>query len=143
MREIPCRSAGILVCYFFFATLKDDSIALLTQYLNLTKELHVEYWCSYRKYIKLILFGADVDVQLLIISSCFLSLPAPPAPIQIPAAVNIPNLEESVRLMAEMGIPDEGLSRQALIMTNGDVQSAVEIVFAQLNILEWTQATPT
>lgn len=62
------------------------------------------------------------------------SSPAPANPPSTP--YSIPNLEESVRLMAEMGIPDEALSRQALIMTNGDVQSAVEIVFAQLNILE-------
>lgn len=33
--------------------------------------------------------------------------------------------------MREMGIPDEDLSRQALQATNGDVQAAVNLIFAQ------------
>ncbi|KAK3866414.1 hypothetical protein Pcinc_028056 [Petrolisthes cinctipes] len=47
------------------------------------------------------------------------------------ATVQIPNLEESLQLMREMGIPDEDLSRQALQATNGDVQAAVNLIFAQ------------
>ena len=53
-----------------------------------------------------------------------------------PAAPSPPNLEENVRLMSEMGILDEALSRQALLMTNGDVQAAVELVFAQQNMFD-------
>lgn len=60
---------------------------------------------------------------------------APVAP-QSGATPPLPNLEASVRLMAEMGIPDEALSRQALVITNGDVQAAVELVFAQLNMFD-------
>nr|XP_053652231.1 LOW QUALITY PROTEIN: ubiquitin-like protein 7 [Cherax quadricarinatus] len=47
------------------------------------------------------------------------------------ASIQIPNLEESLQLMREMGIPDEDLSRQALQATNGDVQAAVNLIFAQ------------
>ncbi|CAL4061223.1 unnamed protein product [Meganyctiphanes norvegica] len=47
------------------------------------------------------------------------------------AFVDIPNIEESLQLMREMGIPDEDLSRQALQATNGDVQAAVNLIFAQ------------
>lgn len=47
------------------------------------------------------------------------------------ASIQIPNLEESLQLMREMGIPDEELSRQALQATNGDVQAAVNLIFAQ------------
>ena len=64
-------------------------------------------------------------------------VPHPPRPTTAPpSAPPIPNLEESVRLMAEMGIPDDALSRQALQMTNGDVQAAVNLVFAQLNVFD-------
>ena len=48
-----------------------------------------------------------------------------------PSSVQIPNLDESLQLMREMGIPDEDLSRQALQATNGDVQAAVNLIFAQ------------
>lgn len=47
------------------------------------------------------------------------------------ANVDIPNIEEHLQLMREMGIPDEDLSRQALQATNGDVQAAVNLIFAQ------------
>lgn len=47
------------------------------------------------------------------------------------ATVQIPNIDESLQLMREMGIPDEDLSRQALQATNGDVQAAVNLIFAQ------------
>lgn len=43
----------------------------------------------------------------------------------------IENVEESLQLMREMGIPDEELSLQALQATNGDVQAAVNLIFAQ------------
>lgn len=33
--------------------------------------------------------------------------------------------------MREMGIPNEDLSREALQATNGDVQAAVNLIFAQ------------
>ncbi|XP_076047225.1 ubiquitin-like protein 7 [Oratosquilla oratoria] len=46
-------------------------------------------------------------------------------------AASIPNLDESLQLMREMGIPDEELSKQALQATNGDVQAAVNLIFAQ------------
>ncbi|XP_068244639.1 ubiquitin-like protein 7 isoform X1 [Palaemon carinicauda] len=48
-----------------------------------------------------------------------------------PGSVQIPNIDESLQLMREMGIPDEELSRQALQATNGDVQAAVNLIFAQ------------
>ncbi len=48
-----------------------------------------------------------------------------------PSTVQIPNMEESLQLMREMGIPNEDLSRQALQATNGDVQAAVNLIFAQ------------
>ncbi|KAK7086349.1 Ubiquitin-like protein 7 [Halocaridina rubra] len=47
------------------------------------------------------------------------------------ASIQIPNMDESLQLMREMGIPDEDLSRQALQATNGDVQAAVNLIFAQ------------
>jgi len=47
------------------------------------------------------------------------------------AIVDIPNIDESLQLMREMGIPDEDLSRQALQATSGDVQAAVNLIFAQ------------
>lgn len=48
-----------------------------------------------------------------------------------PSTVQIPNMEESLQLMREMGIPNDDLSRQALQATNGDVQAAVNLIFAQ------------
>ncbi|XP_063841569.1 ubiquitin-like protein 7 isoform X2 [Scylla paramamosain] len=48
-----------------------------------------------------------------------------------PSTVQIPNIEESLQLMREMGIPNEDLSREALQATNGDVQAAVNLIFAQ------------
>ncbi|RXG71570.1 Ubiquitin-like protein 7 [Armadillidium vulgare] len=43
----------------------------------------------------------------------------------------IENVEESLQLMREMGIPDEELSLQALQATNGDVEAAVNLIYAQ------------
>ncbi|KAG0726581.1 Ubiquitin-like protein 7 [Chionoecetes opilio] len=48
-----------------------------------------------------------------------------------PSTVQIANIEESLQLMREMGIPNEDLSREALQATNGDVQAAVNLIFAQ------------
>ncbi|XP_042877168.1 ubiquitin-like protein 7 isoform X1 [Penaeus japonicus] len=59
-------------------------------------------------------------------SSSSSSSSAPPS-----ASVQIPNLDENLQLMREMGILDEDLSRQALQATNGDVQAAVNLIFAQ------------
>ena len=42
------------------------------------------------------------------------------------------NLGESLQLMREMGITDETMSLQALQATNGDVEAAVNLIFAQM-----------
>ena len=41
------------------------------------------------------------------------------------------DMQESLQLMREMGIVDEQMSIQALQVTNGDVQAAVNLIFAQ------------
>lgn len=71
-------------------------------------------------YVSICMFQASVP------SSSSSSSSAPPS-----ASVQIPNLDENLQLMREMGILDEDLSRQALQATNGDVQAAVNLIFAQ------------
>jgi len=58
--------------------------------------------------------------------------PAPSQPLPAPAAPLIPDLEENLAMMNEMGLPDAAVNRQALVATNGDLAGAVELVFAQM-----------